>query len=92
MTSHRAFTLVRMLLQIFLNNGDDFLVGDNAESIGRSVRMKGLTCAYHGSFRLFLAESDIIVPSIQNPTDISDSLIALKLQPMIAGDGKRVSA
>jgi hypothetical protein len=40
-------------------------------------------------FRLFLAESDIIVPSIQNPTHISDSLIALELQPTIARDGKR---
>jgi hypothetical protein len=43
-------------------------------------------------FRFFLAESDIIIPSIQNPTHVGDSLIGLKLQPTIAGDGKRVSA
>src|SRR4030095_13518748 len=37
-------------------------------------------------FRFFLTESNVIVPSIQNTTDVSNSLVPVELQPSAAGN------
>jgi len=76
-----------MLRRIFLDNGDDFPVGTMLRTQDdRFVRKLNVRAPWF--FRFFLAESDIVVPRIQNPTDICDSLITLQLQPATAGNFK----
>src|SRR4030095_7852763 len=39
-------------------------------------------------FRFLLTESNVIVPSIQNTTDVSNSLVPVELQPSAGGNRK----
>jgi len=84
-TGHRAFPVFGMLFQIFLNDLDNFLVWAMLRA-----QYDGFICKLNvsapGFFGFFLAESKIIVPGIQNTTDVSDSFIGLELQPAVTGD------